>query len=63
MILFAFASCLLMIKLTVFRFDKLIDINFTLGSNTRRNYSFVPLPEPNELQKKLYREYLNADLQ
>lgn len=50
------------IKLTVFRFDKLIEINFTLGANTRRDYSFVPVAEPTELQQKLYREYLNADL-
>lgn len=50
------------IKLTIFRFDKLIEINFTLGSNTRRDYGFAPLAEPTELQQKLYREYLNADL-
>ncbi|MGB7201545.1 MAG: PDZ domain-containing protein [Pyrinomonadaceae bacterium] len=50
------------IKLTVFRFDKLIEINFTLGSNTRRDYSFVPVASRSELQQKLYREYLNADL-
>lgn len=50
------------IKLTVFRFDKLTEINFTLGSNTRRDYSFVPVASRSELQQKLYREYLNADL-
>lgn len=50
------------IKLTIFRFDKLSEIDFTLGSNTRRDYSFAPLAEPTELQQKLYREYLNADL-
>ncbi|MFN0138858.1 MAG: M61 family metallopeptidase [Pyrinomonadaceae bacterium] len=50
------------VKLTIFRFDKLIDINFTLGANTRRDYSFVPVAEPTESQRKLYREYLNADL-
>lgn len=50
------------VKLTIFRFDKLIDINFTLGANTRRDYSFVPVAEPTESQQKLYREYLNADL-
>ena len=32
------------IKLTVFRFDQLIEINFTLGSNTRRDYALCPLP-------------------
>ncbi len=50
------------IKLTIFRFDKLSEIEFTLGSNIRKDYSFAPLPEPTELQQKLYREYLNADL-
>lgn len=50
------------VKLTIFRFDKLIDISFTLGSNTRRDYSFVPVAEPTEQQQKLYREYFNADL-
>jgi predicted metalloprotease with PDZ domain len=50
------------IKLTIFRFDKLIEITLMLGANTRRDYSFASVAEPTELQQKLYREYLNADL-
>ena len=50
------------VKLTIFRFDKLSEISFTLGANTRREYSFSPVAEPTEQQKKLYRDYFNADL-
>jgi len=50
------------IKLTIFRFDKLRDITIVLGADNRRDYSFEKLPEPTDLQKKLYRDYLNADL-
>ncbi|MBX7054264.1 MAG: PDZ domain-containing protein [Pyrinomonadaceae bacterium] len=50
------------VKLTLFRFDRLRDINFTLGGNPRREYSFDPVAEPTELNRKLYRDYLNADL-
>ncbi|MBK6751171.1 MAG: M61 family metallopeptidase [Pyrinomonadaceae bacterium] len=50
------------IKLTIFRFDKLRDMTFTLGSNDRKDYSFAPVAEPTEEQKKLYNQYLNAEL-
>ena len=50
------------IKLTVFRFDKLREIPFTLGSDTRKEYSFSPVAEPTDDQKRLYKQYLNADL-
>lgn len=50
------------IKLTIFRFDKLRDVSFKLGTNTRREYAIVPVEDPNEQQRKLYREYLNAEL-
>lgn len=50
------------IKLTIFRQDRLRDVNFTLGSNTRSDYSFVPVAAPTDEQKKLYNGYLNADL-
>ena len=50
------------IKLSVFRFDKLRDISFTLGSNIRKDYKIAPVADPTELQRKLYRDYLNADL-
>ena len=51
------------IKLTLFRFDKLRDITFTLGSDVRKEYDFSSVDEPTEDQKRLYKQYLNADLQ
>ena len=50
------------VKFTIFRFDKLRDITFTLGNNARKNYELVPVAQPTDLQKKLYKQYLNADL-
>ncbi len=50
------------IKLTIFRFDKLREITFTLGSDTRKDYDFSPVAEPTDDQKRLYKQYLNADL-
>ncbi len=50
------------IKLTIFRFDTMRDITFTLGSNTRKDYSFASVAEPTDEQKKLYNQYLNAEL-
>ncbi|MFZ1700475.1 MAG: PDZ domain-containing protein [Pyrinomonadaceae bacterium] len=50
------------VRLSIFRLDELRDVEFTLGGNRRAEYSFAPVAEPTELQKKLYREYLNADL-
>jgi predicted metalloprotease with PDZ domain len=49
------------VKLTIFRFDKMRDITFTLGSDTRKDYSFAPVEQPTEDQKRLYKQYLNAD--
>ncbi len=50
------------VKMTIFRFDQLRDVTFTLGSNTRKSYRFAPVDSPSDGQKKLYRNYLNADL-
>lgn len=50
------------VKLTVFRFDKLRDIAIVLGADTRNEYDFSPIAEPTDAQKKLYRQYLNAEL-
>ena len=50
------------VKLTLFRFDRLRDIDFTLGNNERKDYSFVHVDSPTDEQKRLYRGYLNADL-
>jgi len=50
------------VKLTVFRFDKLRDITFTLGGNMRKDYSFEPLDKPTAEQRRLYQGYLNSEL-
>ncbi|MEO6654652.1 MAG: PDZ domain-containing protein [Pyrinomonadaceae bacterium] len=50
------------VRFTVFRFDKLRDITITLRDNSRTEYEFAPLAQPSDGQKKLYREYLNTDL-
>ena len=50
------------IKLTLFRFDKLREITFTIGSDSRKEYDFSPVAEPSDAQKNLYKQYLNADL-
>lgn len=50
------------VRLTVFRFDKLRDITFTLGSNLRKEYSFAPVASPTAEQRRLYNSYLSAEL-
>lgn len=50
------------VKLTVFRFDKLRDVSFKLGANMRANYSFVPVAQPSDEQKRLYMDYMKAEL-
>ena len=50
------------VRLSIFRFDKLRDIDFTLGESTRKEYSFKPVAAPSEVQKRLYKDYLRADL-
>ena len=50
------------VRLTVFRFDKLREMNVTLGGNMRAEFSISPVSSPTETQKTLYRAYLNSDL-
>ena len=50
------------VKLSIFRFDKLREITFKLGSDARKDYSFAPVAEPTDDQKRLYKQYLNSDL-
>ncbi len=50
------------IKLTIFRFDKLRDVTFTLGANMRKEFSFSPVANPTTDQARLYQGYLNAEL-
>ena len=50
------------VRLTIFRNDRLRDIDFVLGDNTRREYSFSPVANPTEQQRRLYRDYMKSDL-
>lgn len=50
------------IKLTIFRFDKLRDVTFKLGANMRPDYSFKPVEQPSDDQRRLYRDYMKAEL-
>ena len=50
------------VPLTIFRVDRLREVDFTLGANTRADYRFAAVNDPTEQQKELYRGYLNADL-
>jgi predicted metalloprotease with PDZ domain len=50
------------VRLSIFRFDKLRDITFTLGNNLRAEYAFVPLNDPTPLQQELFRSYVGADV-
>lgn len=50
------------VKLTVFRFDKLRDVTFKLGANMRGDYSFKPVDNPSDVQRRLYQDYMKAEL-
>ena len=50
------------IRLTLFRFDKLREVEFTLGAASRKHYAIVPVENPTDEQKRLFRGYLNAEL-
>jgi predicted metalloprotease with PDZ domain len=50
------------VRLTIFRFDKMSDIDFVLGANERREYAFEHLAAPTDSQRKLYHDFFNADL-
>jgi len=50
------------VKLSIFRHDKLRDITFTLGPDTRKEYDFTVTDAPTEEQKKLYKQFLNGEI-
>ena len=50
------------VRLTIFRTDRLRDLDFTLGENMRRDYSIVPVDKPTDQQRRLYRDYMHNDL-
>lgn len=51
------------IKLTVFRFDTIREMEITLGGRSTPSYRIVAVENPTEDQKRLYRDYFGADLQ
>ena len=48
------------VKLSIFRFDKLRDVDLKLGSDTRRDYELVPRADATEDQKRLFFQYLGG---
>ena len=48
------------VKLSVFRFDKLREMDLKLGSDTRREYELLPIAEPTAEQKRLLELYLSG---
>jgi predicted metalloprotease with PDZ domain len=50
------------VRLTIFRFDELRDIEITLGGRARAAYAIVPLENPTDEQKMVYKTYLGTDL-
>jgi predicted metalloprotease with PDZ domain len=49
------------IKLTIFRFDTLRELNITLGGHGRETYSILPISNATEEQQRIYREYLGTE--
>lgn len=50
------------IKLTIFRFDSLRDFEITLDGRAEPDYRIVAVENPSEDQKRLYKQYLGAEL-
>ncbi|HEY0461687.1 MAG TPA: PDZ domain-containing protein [Pyrinomonadaceae bacterium] len=50
------------VKLTVFRFDELREIEITLGGRARAAYQIAALENPTDEQKAIYRTFLGTDL-
>ncbi len=50
------------IKLTVFRFDELREIEITLGGRAASNFQISAVENPTDDQKRLYREFFGAEM-
>ena len=50
------------VKVTLFRFDRLREIEMTLGGRAAEQYRFTVSPNANDAQKQLYQNWLGADL-
>jgi predicted metalloprotease with PDZ domain len=49
------------VKLTVFRFDQLMEIEVQLGSHPKTGMKIVPISNPNQRQKNLYKGFMGSD--
>ena len=50
------------VKLTIFRFDKMRDIEITLGGRGAQNYEIAAVANPSDEQKRLYQSYFGSEL-
>jgi len=50
------------VHLTIFRFDELRSLDIKLGAPRTAIYRIVPMPQPNEQQKKIYQAWLRSPL-
>jgi predicted metalloprotease with PDZ domain len=50
------------VKLTIFRFDELKEMEITLGGKTQPNYRIVAVENPSDAQRQLYRGFLADEL-
>lgn len=50
------------VRLTIFRFDEIKELEVTLGGRHRPDFRIVKNPSANENHMRLYKEYVNADL-
>ncbi len=50
------------VTFTIFRFDRLREMPFVLGADNSKSFTLVRIAEPSEEQKRLYQQYLQADL-
>ncbi len=50
------------LKLTVFRFDQLREIEIVLSGRARQDFQIKPVANPTDDQRRLYRAFLGADL-
>jgi predicted metalloprotease with PDZ domain len=51
------------VRLTVFRFDTLRDVEITLGGRGAPNYRIVAVENPTDEQKRLYQSYFGTELE
>lgn len=50
------------LSLTIFRFDSLRNIEVTLEGRAAPNFRILPVPNPSDDQKRLYKQFFGADL-